>query len=237
MEGEEFLHLRKVLRLEPGDEIAVFDGKGTGFAARILEMTSRTARIVLGDAEPASRESSLRLVLMASLCKGEKFQWVVQKATELGVSEIRPIVTHRADVRPVPGREGRSERWRRVALEACKQSGRTRIPVVREPEDLEGALEKLGGEAGLMMDPDGAAEAWGALPARLYGADTLILAVGPEGGWSPREREWFAGKNFIPLRMGPRVLRTETAAIVSAALLQFLVGDLGIALPPEPSAR
>ena len=228
LQGEEFHHLRKVRRLEVGGEIALFDGQGAGFVARILELSAVGARVVLGEKEPADRESGLRLVLIAALSKGEKFEFVVQKATELGVSEVQPVYTQHAEIQPVAGREERkAERWRRVALEACKQSGRTRIPTVHPATDLAAALARSVGTIGIVMDPEGAPDGWEALFGRLPGAGGLTVAVGPEGGWSPLERETFLQAGYAVMRMGPRILRTETAAIVSTALLQFLAGDLG----------
>ena len=235
--GEEFFHLKKVLRLHTGDEISLFDGKGTGFAGRILEVGRTEARVVLGPREPAERESALHLTLVVTLSKGEKFEWVVQKATELGVSVIEPVYTERADVRPVGGREEKkTERWRRVALEACKQSGRTRLPVIRRPGDLGSAMTRPEGEVGIVLDPEGPPGSMEGLLRSVAGAEALAVVVGPEGGWSPREREQFHEAGFLRLRLGPRILRTETAAIVSTALFQFLSGDLvtGWARPPFP---
>ncbi len=225
--GEEYHHLRKVLRLGVGDRISLFDGQGRGFQGEIAGLSRSEAKIVLGAEEPQERESGLRLVLVAALSKGEKFEWVVQKATELGVSEIRPVYTERADVRPVPGREERKAgRWRRVALEACKQSGRTRIPLVEEPRRLREILPDLGPEVRIVLDPGGGEEAGEAI-RKAAAAREVAVAVGPEGGWTPGEIEHLREAGFLPLRLGPRILRTETAAIVSAALLQFLAGDLG----------
>ena len=227
LRGEEYHHLRKVLRLGAGDEISLFDGRGLGFSGRIAGMSRGEARIVLGDAEPRERESALRLILVAALSKGEKFDLVVQKATELGVSEIRPVYSERADVRAVPGREEKKVgRWCRVALEACKQSGRTRIPLVHEPCALEEVLAGPAAEVRIVLDPGGPSDAAETI-RRVASAGEVAVAVGPEGGWSAGEVGRFREAGFLSLRLGPRVLRTETAAIVSTALLQFLAGDLG----------
>ena len=226
--GEEFHHLHRVLRLQVGDEVALFDGEGRGFAGRIAGLSRGEATVVLGAEEPPERESPLRLTLLAALSKGEKFELVVQKATELGVGGIQPVYTEQADVRPAPGRgERKVDRWRRVALEACKQSGRTRIPVIHEPLALAAALPRPAGEVGVVMEPEGPEGTVADIAARAASAGAVAVAVGPEGGWSVRELEAFREAGFIPLRLGPRVLRTETAAIVSAAILQFLSGDLG----------
>jgi len=227
LEGEEYHHMRKVLRLEVGDAISLFDGRGRGFAGTIAELSRGEARIVLGAEEPRERESDLRLMLVAALSKGEKFEFVVQKATELGVSEIQPVYSERADVRPAPGREEKKvDRWRRVALEACKQSGRTRIPIVHGPRKLEEVLARLAGGMRIVLDPEGSEEV-ADLIRRAAAASEVAVAVGPEGGWSAREIESFREAGFLSMRLGPRILRTETAAIVSTALLQFLAGDLG----------
>jgi 16S rRNA (uracil1498-N3)-methyltransferase len=236
--GEEYHHLRKVLRLEAGDTIALFDGQGRGFAGRIAGLSRGEARIVLGAEEPRERESDLRLTLVAALSKGEKFELVVQKATELGVSEIRPVYSERADVRPAPGRgEKKMDRWRRVALEACKQSGRTRIPLVHEPRNVEEALALLAADMRIVLDPEGPAGTAETI-RKAAAAGAVAVAVGPEGGWSAGEMKGFREAGFLSLRLGPRILRTETAAIVSTALLQFLAGDLGAGRGTEgPSPR
>ena len=138
----------------------------------------------------------------------------------------------RADARPAPGRGGKKEeRWRRVALEACKQSGRTRIPAVHPPLNLEEALARPTGGVGIVMDPEAPSGMPPAIARKAASAGGAVVAVGPEGGWSDREMEAFREAGFLPVRLGPRILRTETAAIVSTALLQFLAGDLGAAVP------
>jgi 16S rRNA (uracil1498-N3)-methyltransferase len=231
--GEEFHHLHRVLRLQVGDEVALFDGVGRGFAGRIAGLSGGKATIVLGAEESPGRESPLRLTLLAALSKGEKLELVVQKATELGVGEIQPVYTERADVRPAPGRGGEKlDRWRRVAMEACKQSGRTRLPLIHEPVGLGEALRRPSGAVGVVMDPEGPEGTAAEIAAKAASAGSVAVAVGPEGGWSERELESFREAGFIPLRLGPRVLRTETAAIISTAILQFLCGDLGAKFPP-----
>lgn len=233
LRGEEFHHLRNVLRLGPGDEIALFDGEGRGFSGRILEVGRSEARIRVGAEEPRSRESPLHLVLIAALPKGEKLELVIQKATELGVNIIRPVSSSRSEIRRVPGRDERKlERWRKIAVGACKQSGRSRVPRVDLPVDLPSALTHPGADLKVVLD----AGAEGEPPSfgKVGPVTSAILAVGPEGGWSGEERLAFQKAGFLPLRLGPRVLRSETAAIVSTALLQFLAGDLDSRKPAGP---
>jgi 16S rRNA (uracil1498-N3)-methyltransferase len=229
LRGEEFHHLRKVLRLEPGATLSLFDGGGRGFEGRLVEILRGEARVLVGR-EECSPESPLPLTLMAALAKGEKFDLVVQKATELGVHVILPFYSKHADVRPAADRESRKpERWRRIALSACKQSGRTRLPLLQDPQALGEILARPCQGIGVAMDPESSEGLGPEALSALSGASAVTVAVGPEGGWSDEEREAFHKAGFLRLHLGPRILRTETAAIVAAAILQFVAGDLGAA--------
>jgi len=226
LRGEELHHLRNVLRLVPGDGVAIFDGKGRGFCGEILEVKKDEARIRIKTEESGAKESFLSLTLIVALTKGEKLDLVVQKVTELGVTAIQPVSSVHGDVRMVPGREEkRLERWRRIALEACKQSGRNRLPCLSPPEDLRTLLSHRGADLGIFLDTEVRPGEKGALE-RIPGVTSVHLAAGPEGGWSREERVAFRDAGFLPLRLGSRVLRSETAAIAATALLQFLTGDL-----------
>ena len=223
---DESLHLRRVLRLEAGDAISLFDGRGRGFSGTVVGWGGNQARVRVGEAEPESRESGLPLALAPSIAKGDKMDLVIQKCTELGVTSIQPLHTRFAEVRLDSERgEKRIERWRRVALEACKQSGRSRIPEIHPVRDLESFLKDDTPGARLVLDPAGESSR-DRLRAKLEEAPRVILAVGPEGGWSAKEKESFLASAYFPFRLGPRILRSETAAIVSVALIQFLAGDL-----------
>jgi len=208
----------------------VFDGVGRGFLGRILGITRREARIRLEAVEEPPAESPLAITLLVGVPKGEKLELVIQKATELGVMTIQPVATLRSEVRSVPGREeGRLARWRRVALEACKQSGRSRIPILEPPRSLEAALSGSPSGIRIVLDPLGdPLEPPLVEQARESGSS--VLAIGPEGGWSPEEIGTFQDAGFVPICLGPRTLRSETAAIASTALLQFLAGDLGFGI-------
>lgn len=236
---DEAHHLRKVLRLKAGETVFVFDGEGREFACIVPEGresgrghdVSVTLDVDMQVA-PAAPESPLELSLAVALLKGEKFDLVVQKATELGVSRIMPVMTKRADVRIVNPGEGtkRTLRFQRLALEAAKQSGRARVPLVDAPVDFETLITapaSPGWEERRLMFAEhsgrGLTETfseWSAPPKR------VTALVGPEGGWEDDEieRAHMAGWDCITL--GGRTLRAETAAIVVAALLQHLCGDL-----------
>jgi len=232
LSAEETRHLRDVLRLRAGDEAYVFDGEGREFACYVAEAGGRGAGAVLevrARAEPPSPESPLELTLAVALLKGEKFDLVVQKATELGVTRVAPVLTKRADVRPRDAGDSskRVERWRRLALEAAKQSGRARVPAVGEPQSFE-AFVGDDADAGclrFMFAERGGAGLSG--PARGPSPPPDVVAlVGPEGGWEDEEIELARARGWSVVTLGGRTLRAETAAVAVCALLQHLFGDL-----------
>jgi len=243
LSAEESRHLRDVLRMRAGEEAFVFDGEGREFACVVADAGGRgaSARLeVRAPAEPPSPESALRLTLGVALLKGEKFDLVVQKATELGASRVVPVTSRRADVRLRDERDAASrvERWRRLALEAAKQSGRARVPAVETPTTLENFLsggERADDEARLMFAERGGEslrefvsgsllEAVGV--ARGARPSTVAALVGPEGGWEDEEISLAAERGWTIITLGGRTLRAETAAIAVAALLQHLFGDM-----------
>ncbi|HYO63446.1 MAG TPA: 16S rRNA (uracil(1498)-N(3))-methyltransferase [Pyrinomonadaceae bacterium] len=236
---EESRHLRDALRLSAGDEAFVFDGQGREYRCNVLTHgASRRdfARLeVREQVEPARPESPLRLRLAVALLKGDKFETVVEKATELGVTRITPVQSARCDVRPRAAKSdaaARVARWRRHALEACKQSGRARVPQVDEPVKFESLLadEATPGRPESLRvffterDGRGLLEA----VAGLFGATPQRVAalVGPEGGWDDVEISMARHAGWQLVTLGGRTLRAETAALASAALLQHLFGDL-----------
>ena len=238
--SDEARHLRDVLRLQPGDEVYVFDGAGKEFHCTV-ERSERGERDraqlkVLGEVEPARPESPLRLTLAVALLKGEKFDLVVQKATELGVACIVPVVTKHADIRLRDASDAtkRVGRWQRIALEAAKQSGRAFVPEVTSPvffeslvqtttpqtENSEGALPGL-----MFSERDGEAllEVGKNFPSN---PSALTALIGSEGGWADEEIAAAREAGWQIVTLGGRTLRAETAAITVAALLQHLFGDL-----------
>ncbi|HEV2881407.1 MAG TPA: 16S rRNA (uracil(1498)-N(3))-methyltransferase [Pyrinomonadaceae bacterium] len=239
---EETLHLLNVLRLKAGDEAFVFDGAGREYACVVARAgeggrRAETATLeVRGEVEPQRPESPLDLTLAVALLKGEKFDLVVQKATELGVWRIVPVATKRADVRLMHGDGGRDAgarvaRWRRLALEAAKQSGRARLPEVCAPVEFAAFVAAEAGAAGVQerrlffteRGGRGLSETvheWRERPAK------LIALVGAEGGWDDAEIARAADEGWLAVTFGGRVLRAETAAIVVTGLLQHLYGDL-----------
>jgi 16S rRNA (uracil1498-N3)-methyltransferase len=232
LSDEESRHLRDVLRLRAGDEAYVFDGEGREYACVVAEPGGRkgVARLeVRAPAEPPSPEPPVFLLLAVALLKGEKFDLVVQKATELGVGLIKPLLTKRTDVRLRDERDAahRVERWRRLALEAAKQSGRARVPVVTPPRAFETFVAAEPGTDFLrLMFAERGGGGLDELPRRDAPPENVAALVGPEGGWEDEEIELARAQGWTIVTLGGRTLRAETAALTVCALLQHLFGDL-----------
>lgn len=218
LSAEAARHLVKALRLAPGDALTVFSGAGGEFAAELAGSAS-TPTVRLGEHHPVERESPLATVLWAGLSKGEKLDWVVQKATELGVTEIRPVHTARSVRRLDPAKAAKNrQRWDKIAAGACEQCGRNRLPVIAEVSDLTTALAEPV-TAGLVLDDTGD-------PAPDPPPETpLHLLIGPEGGLSDDELATAEAAGFKRTALGPRTLRTETAAVTALAWAQTKWGD------------
>ena len=217
-------HLVRVLRLQPGDACVLFNGDGHDYDARIDAIGKRGAGAEVLTARAVDNESPLRITLLQGIARGEKMDWILQKATELGIAEVLPVASERSEVKLDAARaDKRLAHWRSVVVSACEQSGRARVPGVAAPQSLASALATGPAMPGYLLDPF-ADQAIAGLPAAM---DQCTLAVGPEGGWSARDREQLLAAGFVGLRLGPRVLRTETAGIAAIAALQSRAGDLG----------
>jgi len=215
-------HTRKVLRLRAGDRLRVFDGAGHEHEAVLASDGKDTAARIGAALKPVS-ESRLSLTLVQGISRGERMDMVVQKATELGVTRIVPVLTARSVVRLSRDRaEQRREHWRAIAASACEQCGRSVLPDVAVPRTLDEALadERC---AGLRLMPSAGADL--ALSAIRPDSAEFCLLIGPEGGLDADEENRAASVGFLPVSMGPRVLRTETAALVALAVCQTLWGD------------
>ncbi|HJP94095.1 MAG TPA: 16S rRNA (uracil(1498)-N(3))-methyltransferase [Pyrinomonadaceae bacterium] len=225
LRADEARHLRDVLRLQSGDEVYVFDGAGREYRCRVANVRRNEVELrVESEVEPARPESQLQLKLCVALLKGEKFDLVVQKSTELGVSKIVPLITHFADIHLRDARDAakRVSRWQRIAFEAAKQSGRAVVPEIATPVPFDSALAV--DDLGVMFS-----ERLGDSLASLTNQPkprAVTALVGSEGGWSDEEIESARARDFHVITLGGRILRAETAAIVVTALLQHIFGDL-----------
>ena len=218
-------HLVRVLRLQQGDACVLFNGDGHDYAARLLSVGKREVLADIEAAQVIANESPLHLTLVQGIARGEKMDLILQKATELGVAAIIPVMAERTEVKLDAERTGkRMAHWCSVIVSACEQSGRAQLPALAPPATLAAAAGVLHGIAlKLILDPGGEH----LLSSLLAPADhQLAIAIGPEGGWSPRDRERLRAAGFTGLRLGPRVLRTETAGLAAIAALQSRFGDL-----------
>jgi 16S rRNA (uracil1498-N3)-methyltransferase len=226
-------HLAKVLRARSGDEIVLFAGDGCEFAAAIESIRGSRVTAAVGEARHIDRESPLAVTLIQCIARGDRMDVIVQKATELGVARIVPVISRRSVVRlDASQAASKADHWRGIAIAACEQCGRNRLPVIEAPRPL---LLHLGemppGGARLILEPS-ATGSGAAVEIRA----TVELAVGPEGGFEAEELEAFRISGFTSVALGPRVLRTETAAIAGIAWLQSRFGDLAV-VPGAPESR
>lgn len=220
------LHLTRVLRLDVGAPLTLFDGTGGEYAAT-LERDGKQVWARVGAFDPVERESALDITLLQGIARGERMDLIVQKATELGVSRIVPVFAERSVVKAdAKQRERKLEHWQAIAIAACEQSGRNRVPEVAEPRGLGDAVAALpASSARCLLAVDGG-ESLAAFAGRTRG-QPLVLLIGPEGGIADNEQLFARANGFVACRLGPRVLRTETAGLAALATLQAIAGDFG----------
>lgn len=215
-------HADRVLRLAVGDEVVLFDGSGAEFPARLTALGGHARAELIGRLEPV-RESPLPIVLVQALAAGDKMDWVIQKAVELGVAAIVPVAAERSVLKLAGERaDKRLTHWRQVVVAACEQCGRNRIPEVSDVQPLARYLvDRRESATRLLLDP---------LPGRRLAElarpeGSLHVLIGPEGGWAEAELKAARAAGCIPVSLGPRVLRTETAGLAVISTLQTLWGD------------
>ena len=217
-------HLARVLRLREGDGCVLFNGDGHDYDARITAISKRGVLADITGARIIDNESPLHVTLLQGIARGEKMDLILQKATELGVAAIVPVMAERTEVKLDAERTGkRVAHWHNVIASACEQSGRARLPSLAAPAALGEAAHAVdAGATKLTLDPTGDVS----LATVQVATNAVVVAIGPEGGWSPRDRDMLSAAGFIGLRLGPRILRTETAGLAAIAALQSRFGDL-----------
>ena len=226
LDAEEARHLTRVLRLSEGARVFVFDGDGAEFECEVARVAKHEVDLSLLRRLEDVVESPLRLTLAQALIKGDKFDWVIQKTTELGVTRIVPIVTDHNDVRRAEERaEQRLQRWRRISIEALKQCGRRKLVEICEPAPFDDLCESATQEACLIFSERGG-ESLARVSAKVGDVNQLSLCVASEGGWSDRELWKAESCGVLPVSLGARILRTETAAITAVMLAQHIFGDM-----------
>lgn len=213
-------YISRVLRMAEGDALQVFDGSGLEFRGTLLEVGKKRVRVQLDESFAGQIESPLRIHLGQGLSRGERMDWAIQKATELGVSEITPIISERCEVRLKDERaEKRQLHWQQIAISACEQCGRSVVPVIHSPIPLAEWLKHTSADLKLVLHPVAEPMISHAKP------ETLAFLIGPEGGLNDGEVTQAQDAGFHAARLGPRVLRTETAPVVALSVAQQLWGD------------
>lgn len=230
IEGDDVKHIYKVLRLEEGTKLSINDCQGTEYLGEIAEISKKEVKVTLLSQLQTNNESSLEVYLFQGLPKSQKMDLIVQKATELGVREITPVITERVVAKNEMGEYKKMDRWSRIALEACKQSKRTMIPKVNEPIEFVGLLDLLK-KFDLILVPyeneDGKGLKKVCCSIERDSIKTVAIVIGPEGGFEESEIDTLKKHNAEIITLGPRILRTETAGFVCASLIMYELGDLG----------
>jgi 16S rRNA (uracil1498-N3)-methyltransferase len=226
--GDLLHHLRDSLRLRPGDSLALNDGCGTRYRVEVTHVTAQAidSRIIDRQTEPARKISPV--VLGQSLIKGDKMDWVIQKATELGVAAIVPIHSTHSVIKPNPERlEHQRSRWERIARDAAQQSERWTIPTIADPIDLSGLCRQYASSLlkGILVERSNG-PSLSAIPLPSDRQRPIVLLIGPEGGWTSDEQRLAQEQGFLPLALGPRILRAETAAIAALSILQSRLDEI-----------
>lgn len=217
-------YVTRVLRLRAGTSITLFNGDGGEFDAEIAEVRGQTVAVCIGQYHGVDREPPLTLRVVQGVSRGERMDWLIQKAIELGAARIEPVFTARSVVRLDAERASRRLRhWRGIAVSACEQCGRNRIPDIAHPISIGEWMSACHGGRGsaLLLQP----EAKKRLTDVEYAGGPVTLLAGPEGGLTPEEATRAVEAGFTPIRLGPRILRTETAAIAALAVIQSRWGD------------
>ena len=230
-------HLAKVLRARSGDELVLFNGDGREFNGAIEAVRGSRVSASVGDGRQVDRESPLAITLVQCVPRGDRMDFIVQKATELGVARIVPVLSQRSVVRLDKAHaQSKAIHWRAVAVSACEQCGRNRLPAIEAAQPLLNYLGAAMGEAApcagprLVFEPESALHPQAMAQVPGGAADIAIvdaqIAIGPEGGFASDELEAFRVAGFSQVGLGPRVLRTETAAIAAVVCLQARFGDM-----------
>jgi 16S rRNA (uracil1498-N3)-methyltransferase len=214
-------HLSKVLRMQAGRELILFNGQGGEFAATIHEVSKKHVTVNIVEHSTDNRESPLALELAIGISRGERFEWVLQKATELGVTKITPLITERTEVKVGGERQEKiMDRWQQILVSACEQCQRNVLPQLSAPVQISDWLPNVNSDLRFVLHHRDSKT----LPADQQ-PKSVTLLIGPEGGLSESEIDQALAKNFNALTLGPRVLRTETAPVAAISLVQYLWGD------------
>lgn len=215
-------HVGTVLRMQPGRALILFNGRGGEYRASVSEVRKKNVRVRIDGFDAIERESSLRIHLGLAISRGERMDWALQKATELGVSEITPLFTERTEVKLSGARQDKKQQhWQQVVISSCEQCQRNRLPVLNGAETFDNWLASVDTDVRFVLHHRTDENL-----SQIKAPSSVTIAIGPEGGLSEAEIQHSSHYQFQPLALGPRVLRTETAPLAAISVLQFLWGDL-----------
>jgi 16S rRNA (uracil1498-N3)-methyltransferase len=215
-------HLARVLRAKIGDSLVIFNGQGGEYSAIITHIDKKNVEVKMETFLPREAESPLKIHLAQGIARGEKMDFIIQKAVELGAASIIPLITERCNVRLDNEREAkRLQHWQSVIISACEQSGRNRLPEIESPRLLKSFLPQVKADYRFVLTPHVDKK----MTAHISRNASIVLLIGPEGGLSDEEVDSAIKNGFIPLNLGPRILRTETAPLAAIATLQARYGD------------
>jgi 16S rRNA (uracil1498-N3)-methyltransferase len=219
--GKDARYLSSVLRVRPGEPITIFDGQGNRYICNISEIHKKEVLVEKIKKEIYSTESPVSIVLAQGIPKGDKMDFIVQKSTELGVKKIIPLITERSQVRYT----AKGERWRKIAVSASQQSGREKIPDVDESLSIKEFLSR--NQKGIIFSEEEKKQSLKKALKDFEKSPTITLLIGTEGGFSHNELALAIDSGFISASLGPRIFRTETAAIAAVSIIQYEMGDMG----------
>ncbi len=221
LDSDESHHLSRVLRLSSGATVFAFDGLGNEYECEVAEVSKKSVALTITAPVSDPVESPLKLTLGQAILQNDRFDLIVQKATELGVTQIVPLVTEFCEFRKISGNEQRLQRWRKIALEATKQCGRRMLTEIAEPQTFADFCQQQQSSLRLIFSEQG-----GGKLNDLPSANSVSVIIGPKGGWSKSELAIAEKNEFTAIYLGNRILKAETAAITATALLQLQFGDL-----------
>ena len=223
IDGQPAKHLLKVLRVTPEQALVLFDGNNIECSAVVLETAPSSLKVRLLSSDTVNRESNLSITLVQAISRGDRMDWLLQKATELGASEIIPVFSQRSMVKLDKKRmQTRMQHWQGIVIHACEQCGRNQLPIINTPVSLSSAVEQLAEKPGsYFLD-----SATNLRLRQLTQTESINLFIGPEGGFDDQEKIFMADHGIQAVSMGPRILRTETAGIAAIAAIGALWGDI-----------
>ena len=220
-------HALKVMRLKITDQLILFNGDGSDFTGQVIRISKRRVEVSIKSKKTVKNESNLKVILLQALTSSDKMDLIIQKTTELGISEIQPIICERSIVKIKNEKiEKKLLHWRQVAIAACEQCGRAKIPTIHKPENIIKYLEKIAEsnkDIKIILSPEVTKSLNNFIPNK---KQCIKVLIGPEGDFTKKELDFSIQKGFSPIKIGPRILRTETAPLCILSILQYKCGDI-----------